>query len=137
MEITTVGLLLVTIIGWGIWGFVQKVGISKIGVEICLLLNSSTFFLVVLSYLALFQKIHIPRSGSVIYPIVGGVSAAISSIAFFTALEKTPVSIARPLAGLSVLITALLGLLFLGETLTVRQYIGIGVAIAAIILLSG
>lgn len=136
MEIATVGLLLVTIIGWGIWGFFQKIGISKIGAEICLLFNFSTVFLVVLSYLALFQRIHIPRSGSVIYPIVGGFSAAIGSIAFFTALEKTPVSIARPMAGLCVLITALLGLLFLGETLTVRQYIGIGVAIAAIILLS-
>ena len=136
MEIATVGLLLVTIIGWGIWGFVQKVGISKIGVEICILLNSSTFFLVVLSYLALFQKIHIPRSGSVIYPIVGGVSAAISSIAFFTALEKTPVSIARPMTGLSILVTVLLGVAFLHEMLTVKHYLGIGMAIASIILLS-
>lgn len=137
VDLMTVGLLLVTIIGWGLWGFFQKIGVAKVGTASSLLLNFSTTFLVVVSYLILIQKLHIPRSGPVIYPILGGASAAIGSIAFFIALEKTPVSVARPMAGLAVLVTALLGLLLLGESLTLKQYIGVGLAIVAIILLSG
>jgi drug/metabolite transporter (DMT)-like permease len=53
------------------------------------------------------------------------------------ALEKIPVSVARPMADLCVFVTALLGLFLLGETLTITQYVGIGLAIVAIMLLSG
>ena len=136
MDASTLGLLLVTIIGWGLWGFFQKIGVSKIGAESCLLLNFSTVLLIVISYLALIQKLQIPRSEFVIYPIIGGLSAATGTIAFFTALEKTLVSIARPIADLCVFVTALLGFFLLGETLTIKQYVGVGMAIVAIILLA-
>lgn len=136
MDFATLGLLLVTIVGWGLWGFFQKVGVSEIGVESCLLLNYSTVFLMAISYLALIQKLHIPRSGSVIYPILGGISVTIGSIAFFTVIEKIPIGIARSIAGLAVLITALLGVLLLGETLSIKHHIGIVLAVAAMILLS-
>ena len=137
MDFATLGLLIVTIIGWGVWGYLQKIGISRIGAESSLLLNSSTTLSVVIAYLALTRRLQIPRSGSVIYPILGGASAAIGTIAFFTALRTTPVSIARPIAGLFVLVTAFLGFFFLGEALTLRQYAGVGLAMVAIILLSG
>lgn len=136
MDFATISLLLITIVGWGLWGFLQKVGVLRMGVESCLFLNYSTVFLVILSYLAFTHKFQVSISESAIYPIIGGVSTAIGSIAFFTLLERVPVSLVRPIAGLSVLITALLGLLLLGEALTIKQYVGVGLAIAAIILLS-
>ena len=137
MENATIGLLFVTIIGWGLWGLLQKMGISKIGAEYSLLLNYSACLLVIIGYLVLIQKLHIPRTSSVVYPILGGIAASVGTLTFFMALEKIPVSIARPLAGLAVLLTALLGILLLDERLTARQYIGVALALASIILLSG
>lgn len=129
-------LLFITIIGWGLWGFFQKIGVSRIGAESSLLLNFLSTLAVVVIYLIVTQRLQLPRSASVVYPIVGGVSAAIGTIAFFIALKTTPVSIARSIAGLCVLVTALLGTLSLGESLSLRQYAGIGLAISAILLLS-
>jgi len=133
---SAIGLLSITIIGYGLWGFFQKIGVSRIGTESSQLLGSATNLLVVISYLALNHKLQIPRSRSVIYPIVGGASAAVGSIFFFNALKTTPVSIARPISALGVLITAFLGVFLLGETLTLRQIAGVGLAITSILLLS-
>ena len=131
-----IGLLIITIIGWGLWGFFQKIGISRLGADSCLLLNGFTVISVIVVYLAFTNRLQIMRSRSVIYPILGGVSAAVGSIAFFAALKTTPVSIARSIAGLCVIITAFLGVFLLGETLTLKQIVGIGFAIASIILIS-
>ena len=136
MDSITIGLIFIAIIGWGFWGFFQKIGVSKIGAEVCILLTASIELIVVIGYLASIQKLHIPRSWSLTYPILAGTSVAIGTIAFLTALEKIPVSIARPMTGLSILVTVLLGVAFLHETLTVKHYLGIGMAIASIILLS-
>ncbi len=136
MDSTILGLLFITILGWGIWGFFQKIGVSKIGAEICLLLTASVELIVVISYLTSIQKLHIPKSWSLIYPILAGASVAVGTIAFLTVLERIPISIARPMTGLSVLVTVILGLIFLHETVTTKHYLGIGMAIAAIILLS-
>lgn len=136
MDSITIGLLFVAIIGWGFWGFFQKIGVSKVGAEVCILLTASIELLVVISYLASIQKLHVPRSWSLTYPILAGTSVAIGTIAFLTALEKIPVSIARPMTGLSILATVLLGLVFLHEMLTIKHYLGIGMAIAAIVILS-
>ena len=106
------------------------------GAEVCTLLTASMELLIVIIYLASIQKLHIPRSWSLVYPILAGTSVGIGTIAFLTVLEKIPVSIARPLSGLSILITVFLGIVFLHEMLAVKHYLGIGLAIAAIFLLS-
>ena len=136
MDFLTVGLLLITIVFWGFWGFFQKIGVSKIGTNSSLFLGYFTEFTFVLSYLILISSFQIPTNSSVIYPIMGGAAGTIGTIAFFMTLEKTPVSVARPMAGLCSIVTVLLSLFFLGETLTILQYIGVGLAIAAIMLLS-
>ena len=136
MDSASVGLLLVTIIGWGLWGFFQKIGVSKMGAEVCIFVTASMELLIVIIYLASIQKLHIPRSWSLVYPMLAGISVGIGTIAFLTVLEKIPISIARPLTGLSILITVFLGIVFLHEMLAVKHYLGIGLAIAAIFLLS-
>ena len=136
MNFIILGLLLISIIGWGLWGFFQKIGVSKMGAEVCIFLTASMELLIVIIYLASIQKLHIPRSWSLVYPILAGTSVGIGTIAFLTVLEKIPVSIARPLSGLSILITVFLGIVFLHEMLAVKHYLGIGLAIVAIFLLS-
>ena len=88
MEFASVGLLLVTIIGWGLLGFLQKVGVSKIGAESTILLSFFTTLLVSIIYLTFIRKLPIPKSELMIYPILGGISAAIGTTAFFTAMEE-------------------------------------------------
>ncbi|MFQ6075912.1 MAG: EamA family transporter [Candidatus Bathyarchaeia archaeon] len=137
VESTTLALLFVTILGWGLWGFLQKIGVSEVGRDASLLFCYSSMFLTILGYLALTQGIKPSYRKPVVYPVLGGMASAIGTITFFTALERVPVSVARPIAGLCILVTAALGFLLLGERLMLRQYVGIGLAIAALVLLSG
>jgi uncharacterized membrane protein len=129
--------LIITIVGWGLWTFFQKIGVPKVGAESYLLVDISIHLVIAMAYLTLTNKLQVPRSISVIYPIIGGASGVIGTIAFLTIVKDTPISIARSLSGLSILVTVLLGVFVLGETLTLKQYAGVSLAIISIFLLSG
>ena len=136
MDLSTVALLFASIFFWGIWGIFHKIGVSKLGAETSLLVNYFSASISALTILSLTRKLQINKGVGLIYPLVAGASVTLGTFAFLITLEKTSVSIARSLAGLSVLVTVILGVVFLGENLNFKQYIGIGFAILAIILLS-
>lgn len=136
MDLSTLALFLTSIVFWGLWGVFHKIGVSKLGAETSLLVNYITASISALTILSLTRRLHINMGVGLIYPIAAGASISVGTFAFLITLEKTSVSIARSLAGLSVLVTVILGVVFLGETLSIKQYIGIGFAIMAIILLS-
>jgi transporter family protein len=137
LDLTTIALLIISIIGWGFWGFFQKIGVSKIGAEGSLFLHFITATITVIIFLYITQRLQLPNRGGAIYPILGGFCVAIGSFTFLTAIEKTPISIARPFASLNVILNVILGVIFLSENLTIKQYLGIILAFLAAILLSG
>ena len=57
-------------------------------------------------------------------------------ICLYMAIQKGPVSIVMPIYSLNTIITAILGILFLNEIITIEKIFGIILAIVAIILLS-
>lgn len=68
--------------------------------------------------------------------IVWGVLLAVSLLAYYRALELGPVSVVVPIYGLFIALSSIMGIAFLGETLTKRKIASIGFAILAIILMS-
>ena len=68
--------------------------------------------------------------------IVWGVLLAVSLLAYYRALELGPVSVVVPIYGLFIALSSIIGIGFLGETLTKRKVASIGFAILAIILMS-
>ncbi|MFC1914599.1 EamA family transporter [Chloroflexota bacterium] len=61
---------------------------------------------------------------------------AIGIITLYMAIQRGPVSIVIPIYSLNAIITAILGILILEETVTVEKILGLVLAIAAIILLT-
>lgn len=70
------------------------------------------------------------------WPLLSGILCGIGAIAFFKVLPLAPGSVLMPLTGLYVLIAAIGCLLLLQEPFTWRVGLGIGCAVAAIMLLS-
>ena len=60
---------------------------------------------------------------------------AIAVLTLYMAIQRGPVSVVMPIYGLNAMITALLGILFLQEAVSVEKVLGLILAIAAVVLL--
>jgi transporter family protein len=67
--------------------------------------------------------------------LLSGLATGASWICYFRALKVGPVSLVAPVDKLSVVLVAVLGVVLLGEKLDLRQWSGIGLITAGVILL--
>ena len=71
-----------------------------------------------------------------VYLVGTGLVLTVSVFSFFHALSLGPVSVVAPIFGLFILTSSLVGVVFLGESLTVQRVAGMAFAAVAIVLLS-
>ncbi|MFC1911778.1 EamA family transporter [Chloroflexota bacterium] len=76
------------------------------------------------------QKIYL------VYALLISIPLAIAVLTLYMAIDKGPLSVVMPIYGLNTMLTALLGILILRESVNVERVIGVVSAIAAIVLLS-
>ncbi len=65
-----------------------------------------------------------------------GILGGLSSLLFYGALRLAPASLIVPLSSLAMVVTIVLALIFLGESLSFKQALGILLGISAILLLT-
>jgi transporter family protein len=69
-----------------------------------------------------------------IYAYAAGIALAVGILAYYRALAVGPVSVVVPIYGLFIVTSSVLGIVALGESLTVRKVVGIGLAVVAVYL---
>jgi uncharacterized membrane protein len=127
-------LVVVFVVCFGVWGFIAKLGLRHMSWAQLMSAMMVTNAAVVLAVAA--------RHGGFLWTpwtltaVAAGAFAAVGSLTMYRALELAPASIVVPLSSLGVILTVLLSVAFLGETLSVRQIAGILCGIAAIVLLA-
>lgn len=72
-----------------------------------------------------------------VYTYLAGFSLILGVIGYFRALALGPVSTVVPIVGLYIVFSAIIGIVFLDEALTLRKSLGIVLAFVAILLVSG
>ncbi len=121
---------------WGVVGLLQKLGTNRVS-------SRSLLVWLIVGFLALLPILW--RDGSLtglswrvlLIGILGGAANGLGSWALFEALERgAKASVAVPLTALYPLVTIVLARIFLSETLTFRQWIGIALATAGGAMLS-
>lgn len=75
-------------------------------------------------------------SRSVLFSLAAGVCLAGAVVGYFRALSTGPVSVVVPVFGLFLVVGAILGIVVLGEPVTVRKAVGIVLAGVAVVLLA-
>lgn len=75
-------------------------------------------------------------ANSIKYGILGGIAAAVATILFFLAVESGPLSKVGPIVNMSLLVTVLLGVVFMNEAMSLRVAAGVVFALASIFLLT-
>ncbi|WP_134671037.1 EamA family transporter [Halorussus marinus] len=72
--------------------------------------------------------------GNAVYMYAAGVFLSVGILAYYQALGKGPVSVVVPVFGMFLVGSALLGVVFLGDPLTVRKAAGIALAATGVYL---
>jgi transporter family protein len=71
------------------------------------------------------------------YVYATGLFLAVGILSYYRALSLGPVSVVAPIFGLFLAVSSVLGILVLGESLTLRKGLGIALAALAVVLVSG
>lgn len=71
-----------------------------------------------------------------LYAVAAGLALAGAVVGYFRALSLGPVSVVVPIYGLFIVGGAALGVVVLGEPLTVRKALGVGFAVLSVVLIA-
>lgn len=121
---------------WGVAAVVSKVGVSIVGPWAATFVRSVVFAAIVIGYAASRGRVRLEGSRTIGYGTLAGVTMGLAVISIRFAYAVYEVSRVVPLVRLSVVVTVLLGITLLDETVTPRKVAGIGCAVVAFVLLS-
>lgn len=127
---------LVVVALWGIVGLLQKLGTSRISAR-SLLVWVTAGYALLLPWL--WQSVGWSRlpGRDLAIGLLAGLTNALGALALFASLERgAKASVAVPLTALNPLLTLLLARVFLSERLAARQWLGVGLAVLAGVLIA-
>jgi drug/metabolite transporter (DMT)-like permease len=128
---------LITTVFWGIWGaLIELPGRAGFPPTLVYIVWSFTMIPCAIVGLALIKwKLETDRQ-SVIYGLIIGLTGSGGQIVLFQALMNGPAYLVFPIVALSPAITVFLSIFFLKETAAKRHWVGIILALIAIVMMS-
>ncbi len=127
---------LIVVALWGIVGLLQKLGTSRISAPSLLVWVTAGYALLLPWLWGAEDWARLPVRDAGI-GLLAGLTNSLGALALFASLEKgAKASVAVPLTALNPLLTLLLARVFLTERLTSGQWLGVGLALAAAVLIS-
>lgn len=130
-------LVLGNIVFWGLWGFFSKLAVEKIGFQAGIF-YSVTLFSFIAGYLLVTHQL-LPLkfdSNGILFAILAGVAGGTASILLYMLLGKNPAGLVIAITALYPIVTLILSMVFLKETLTLPQTVGFALALVALILMN-
>ena len=128
---------LLAMVTFGIWGFFPKLAVSYINPQSAVIYQVLGGFLVGIAGLVMVKFRPETHPMGIIYALLTGITGVLGTLFYYAAASKGQISIVVSLTALYPLITIILAIVFLHETLMPKQIVGLCFAIAAIILLAG
>jgi bacterial/archaeal transporter family protein len=127
---------LVALVCFGLWAFLPKIAVRYISPKSAVIYEALGVFAAgCVFFLTVGKDIDTDMRG-VLPAIVTGVLGTVGFLCFLYALTVGSVSVVATLTALYPAVTILLAVVFLRESVTLRQMAGLGLAILSVILLS-
>ena len=135
--VSYLSLTLISMASLGVFYFLVKLISGNIATIVIPLIGNIVIVVVTITYLRLTGTPIIPkRRIYLLYTLLAAIPLSVALIALYTAIALGPMSVVMPVYGLSVLVTAFLGIVALREKVTVSRLLGLVLAAGAIVLLS-
>ncbi len=116
-----------------------KIATKEIPPEVAVVVTNSILVLMALSWAKFQGKDFVPYLG-LAKPmgllILAGVLLGVGIIAYYLAISAGPISVVVPIYGLFIVLSAIIGVFFLGETLTLTRVLGLICAALSIYLVT-
>jgi uncharacterized membrane protein len=127
---------LLATLSWGVWAVLADVATRTIQPTSAMVLSYGTSVLVALGYLAVQGESPALGEVGVWVALAAGMFAEVGAVAFYAGLEVGRTGIVTTISALYFVVAALLGVLVLGDSIGLREVVGIGFAVAAVALLA-
>ena len=128
---------ILAMITFGAWGFFPKLAVSYISPQSALIYQVIGGMLVGVLALAMLNFKPETHPTGILYALLTGITGVLGTLFYYVAASRGQISIVVSLTALYPLITILLAVVFLHETLVLKQVLGLCFAVAAIVLLAG
>lgn len=131
-------LALVAFICLGLTDFIRKKGATAGANPVGYLLVETIVMLSIVPFvgLLLYGKFPDLIHGTVPYALLSGVTIMVALVSLMSGLSVGEASVVIPVSRLGLALATLLSLIFLGESVTWSKLAGVGLAVAAVYLLS-
>ncbi len=135
---------------WQVWAILSalfaaltailaKVGVAGINSDFATFVRTIVVLLALAAILfatGQYQRLGSVPTRSYVFLALSGLATGASWVCYFRALKMGPASLVAPLDKMSVVLVAILGVLFLGEKLSLRNWTGIAMIAAGAILVA-
>lgn len=128
---------ILAMVTFGAWGFFPKLAVNYISPQSALIYQVIGGMLVGLVGLAMLNFKPETHPMGILYALLTGITGVLGTLFYYFAASRGQISIVVSLTALYPLITIMLAIVFLHETLILKQVIGLCFAVAAIVLLAG
>ena len=119
---------------WGLWGFLPKITVKYIDPKSAIIYEVLGGIFLAIS-VAIFSKFHIASDPmGILFAFLVGIIGFLGSLFFLYAVKNGPITIVVTLSALYPVLSIILAMIFLNETITIKQGIGIVFALLAMIL---
>jgi transporter family protein len=122
---------------WGLWALLPKITTSLMDPRSVLFYQALGAFLAALAVLASLGFRPMFDARAVPLALLTGALGMAGGLAYLYAISRGPASLVAVLTALYPLLTVALAYLFLGETISPRQWLGIALALLSIALIVG
>ncbi|HEY9620062.1 MAG TPA: DMT family transporter [Crinalium sp.] len=121
---------------WGLWSFIPKITTRHIDPKSAIVYEVIGGILLATFILATFRTRPELNSTGIILAITTGVLGFTGAFFFLTAMSRGPVTLVATLSALYPMVSILLAVFFLQETITLRQGVGIFLALISVLLIA-
>jgi drug/metabolite transporter (DMT)-like permease len=127
---------IIAMVSWGTADFFVAKSVRKTSVFKTFVWSQIIGLILFILIFSLFFKFPILSFTTIGIILIAGFLGAVSYLAFYKGLQVGKVSIISPVAACWAAVTVILSLIFLNETLTALQAVGVGLAILGAVLVS-
>lgn len=121
---------------WGIWGLFQKLATNHMPPRNVYIVSASGALIIVLVLLATGKFPPEISAEGTLFAVIGGICSALGGLLFLHAISKGEASVVITFTALYPVVTIILSFTLLRETITLKQGIGIVLALFSMVLLA-
>lgn len=132
----TMAFALLGMVSWGLWAVFAEFATRELAPEVAMIVSYLTGVGIAAVYLFSKGVSPQPSTAGIGYALVGGLFSGVGAVSYYAALRSGTAAVATTITALYFVVAAIIGIVFLGESVGTRDLAGIALAVGAVVLIA-